>query len=731
MRTLLLNLMRATPLFKMDSPSSSSSYSGPLQPLVSCINWGMLLMLWLLLLQALVLLRVLSSSPTYPPSASPLNQSSHVGFLHSLRGPVAAQDQGLVHSQNWTQPQSEIQTQSHAEAQAIPEIQSRTKAQNVTHIQNQTHSQEVPQDQILAQAHTEVQSVTPRSPYPSPPPPPPVLLEYERGSCKGRRVYVYDLPPQFHTAILAACARPCEGRCESLCPILANEGLGSPLPPFRRSSLPTAKVHPGSRVSLADKGADKGTGKGTEKGTDKGTDGEEMRGGSASLLEERGRDDKQSRVSGGGEGMSENGTGTGRGGAVRGENAEDEYWAEGYGQEKKVYDFKPWLGTQQNMVGVIFFHRMKNYECRTQNWTEADAFYLPALFGLLTLYSTSPPVDEIETLGDQLGAFLAQQPGFQRRDGADHFFVLGQQMWDFGYGHRHFVAARSTGPGTGTGSGSGAAAEASAGDGGNGGGGGWGSYLFYRSVFSHMTFLSVERFVWEKRSASIPYATAFHPASIEEITEWVNHARAHPRNVLAALMAGSRKDVPIRSAVLEACARDSNRGDPWDPREPTGCLHVDCSKECPQGTCRKVVGRCGEPREVALVYLLSTFCLMPDGDSATRRSIFDALLAGCIPVFFNRESFQRQYFWHTGGRPQDVSLYFDPKLVREGRLDFLKELREVPKEEVVRLRENALSLVPRIVYRDHIRAPEDSSFEDAFDVTLLGLLQHLKSPRSY
>ncbi|XWS09224.1 hypothetical protein CRYUN_Cryun40dG0067200 [Craigia yunnanensis] len=35
------------------------------------------------------------------------------------------------------------------------------------------------------------------------------------------------------------------------------------------------------------------------------------------------------------------------------------------------------------------------------------------------------------------------------------------------------------------------------------------------------------------------------------------------------------------------------------------------------------------------VFQSSIFCLQPLGDSYTRRSIFDSILAGCIPVLFH------------------------------------------------------------------------------------------------
>lgn len=50
------------------------------------------------------------------------------------------------------------------------------------------------------------------------------------------------------------------------------------------------------------------------------------------------------------------------------------------------------------------------------------------------------------------------------------------------------------------------------------------------------------------------------------------------------------------------------------------------------------------------LYRRAVFCPAPVGDSLTRKSLFDALVAGCIPVIFDRRSLS-QYTWHV---PVDV-----------------------------------------------------------------------------
>jgi hypothetical protein len=46
-----------------------------------------------------------------------------------------------------------------------------------------------------------------------------------------------------------------------------------------------------------------------------------------------------------------------------------------------------------------------------------------------------------------------------------------------------------------------------------------------------------------------------------------------------------------------------------------------------------------------LLFRRAQYCPAPPGDSITRKSIFDALVAGCVPVIFARASMS-QYLWY-------------------------------------------------------------------------------------
>ncbi|KAF2298105.1 hypothetical protein GH714_014702 [Hevea brasiliensis] len=65
----------------------------------------------------------------------------------------------------------------------------------------------------------------------------------------------------------------------------------------------------------------------------------------------------------------------------------------------------------------------------------------------------------------------------------------------------------------------------------------------------------------------------------------------------------------------------------------------------------------------------SVFCLQPPGDSYTRRSMFDSILAGCIPVFFHPDPSSRM------GTTEDA---FD--LAVKGILDRIERVRRITRE---------------------------------------------------
>lgn len=125
----------------------------------------------------------------------------------------------------------------------------------------------------------------------------------------------------------------------------------------------------------------------------------------------------------------------------------------------------------------------------------------------------------------------------------------------------------------------------------------------------------------------------------------------------------------------------------------------------------------------------AVFCPAPTGDSITRKSLFDSLVAGCIPVLFSRASLA-QYSWHLSEQDVSscaiasflevvycvlyqllnatallmllqvdrVSVYIPMSKINEQNANFLEILRAIPSDEVRRKQQHIASIAPTLQY---------------------------------
>jgi hypothetical protein len=113
----------------------------------------------------------------------------------------------------------------------------------------------------------------------------------------------------------------------------------------------------------------------------------------------------------------------------------------------------------------------------------------------------------------------------------------------------------------------------------------------------------------------------------------------------------------------------------------------------------------------------STFCLLPQGDTYTRRSTFDAILAGCIPVFFHPGTAFVQYAWHLPKDHAEYSVYIAEEDVRRGNASVEERLRRIRPDAVERMRGAVVRLIPTTIYSD-TSSKLESTVDDAFDVAV-------------
>ncbi|KAJ7545194.1 hypothetical protein O6H91_09G110200 [Diphasiastrum complanatum] len=328
-----------------------------------------------------------------------------------------------------------------------------------------------------------------------------------------------------------------------------------------------------------------------------------------------------------------------------------------------------WYATDQFATEVIFHNRLQRYPCTTDDPELATAFFVPFYAGLAVFRHLFVPdaVQQRDELSNQLLEWLSRQYYWRRNGGWDHFFVIGRITWDF----RRLDDT------------------------------GWGSSFLQLQAMQNTTRLLIERSPWDDQDIGIPYPTSFHPRQDEDVRQWQDYVRNRTRSNLFGYAGGPRKQFSndFRQILLQQCD------------ESGSCKALDCSN-----------GKCDHPKPVMDLFLDSTFCLQPRGDSFTRRSTFDALLAGCIPVFFWTQSAYIQYYWHLPADPSSYSIFISKDAIKNGT-SIKQVLLDLPEDKLTAMQSTVAELIPSIIY-----ANPQSSFTktaDAFDLAIKGVVNRV------
>ncbi|MBA0855365.1 hypothetical protein Goshw_012623 [Gossypium schwendimanii] len=339
-------------------------------------------------------------------------------------------------------------------------------------------------------------------------------------------------------------------------------------------------------------------------------------------------------------------------------------------------DSNPWFATHQFIAEMIFHARVDNHPCRTWDPSKANLFYVPFYGGLHASSNFREPNHAIrDALAVRLVDFLQAQPTWRKNNGKDHFLALGRTSWDF--------MRTNSGPDFGA------------------------NCLLNLPCVKNMSVLTVERNPWKgSNQHGIPYPSYFHPSTSDQMMTWQNMMRQSNRPYLFSFIGAPRKGVgkaAIRDEMIKQCM------------ESTQCKILKCDHGNP---------KCYNPSEILKVMRESRFCLQAPGDSFTRRSTFDAILSGCIPVFFSRHTAYTQYSWFLPEEASKYSVYMDEQSEESKRIE--EVLMKIPKEEVDTMRATVIDMIPRLTYAHPNASHSDLGFEDAVDVALQALAQHVR-----
>ncbi|XP_038694836.1 xyloglucan galactosyltransferase MUR3-like [Tripterygium wilfordii] len=335
-----------------------------------------------------------------------------------------------------------------------------------------------------------------------------------------------------------------------------------------------------------------------------------------------------------------------------------------------VFSNTGWYATNQFAVDVIFNNRMKQYECLTNDSSIAAAIFVPFYAGFdIARYLWGHNISTRDAASLDLVDWLTKRPEWHIMGGRDHFLVAGRITWDF----RRLSDEETD----------------------------WGNKLLFLPAGRNMSMLVVESSPWNANDFGIPYPTYFHPAGDSDVFIWQDRMRKLERTWLFSFAGAPRPGNPksIRGKIIDQCKSSK----------------VGKLLECDFGE-----SKCHSPSSIMQMFQSSLFCLQPQGDSYTRRSAFDSMLAGCIPVFFHPGSAYTQYTWHLPKNYSIYSVFIPEDDIRKRNVSIEERLRKISPEQVKIMRERVISLIPQLIYADPRSKLE--TLKDAFDVAVQAVI---------
>ncbi|KAG8389145.1 hypothetical protein BUALT_Bualt02G0198700 [Buddleja alternifolia] len=342
-----------------------------------------------------------------------------------------------------------------------------------------------------------------------------------------------------------------------------------------------------------------------------------------------------------------------------------------------VFSNTGWHATNQFAVDVIFNNRMKQYECLTNDSSLAAAIFVPFYAGFdIARYLWGHNVSTRDAASLALVDWLMKRPEWSIMGGKDHFLVAGRITWDF----RRLSDEDSD----------------------------WGNKLLFLPAAKNMSMLVVESSPWNANDYGIPYPTYFHPARDADVFGWQDRMRKLDRKYLFCFAGAPRpgNSKSIRGQIIDQCKN---------------------SKVCKLLECDLGESKCHSPSSIMQMFQSSLFCLQPQGDSYTRRSAFDSMLAGCIPVFFHPGSAYIQYTWHLPKNYSQYSVFIPEEDVRKNNMTIEQRLSQISVKQVKEMREVVINLIPRLIYADPRSKLE--TLKDAFDVAVQAVIDKVTKSR--
>ena len=251
--------------------------------------------------------------------------------------------------------------------------------------------------------------------------------------------------------------------------------------------------------------------------------------------------------------------------------------------------------THQFSLEVIMHYKLLNSAYRTKNPNEAHVFYIPSYVGLKCMSNHAWSEQYLDEYLNELETFLLNQTHF--KEGKPHISSIAKI-------HREMA--------------------------------GYGCRYLYHPISKNITYFAIEKEnspnVYSMQDAAqsvivVPYPSYMHYTG-NNVSQ---QSFKYTRNILALYPVGVSKFPEIRAVLgnqfthkTEQTYEDFMRSE-HDNNSSVDMVQI-LTEECE---------RDGEQVTKVVSWMThSLFCLQPPGDSPTRKSFYDSILCGCIPVIF-------------------------------------------------------------------------------------------------
>ena len=325
-----------------------------------------------------------------------------------------------------------------------------------------------------------------------------------------------------------------------------------------------------------------------------------------------------------------------------GHGVEFPQWREHYGAGRLIDANNSEHKTSQFGLFKLMYERALIDPRRTLNPTEAVSFLIPYDFGMdATFFETNGRMRKTQCpLADSVLKLLKASPYFHAKNGHDHTLIVSvNQNMDYFFGAHACMN------------------------------------IFH--ICWNCTKVSIDEYMFiaknrnhelKKRGINwhaVPFPSDYHYTgdyiqhninskdSISISTApWERPSKVENRSVLISFLGNARKFSQINTLIREALVAQCQN-------------HTDI---CSHGTYKHdtTAGISGPNLESRH----AIFCLQPPGDMPTRKSVFDSILSGCIPVLFHPLTARYMYEWHlkqTGW--EKIALNFDKPEENQGLLN--------------------------------------------------------------